>query len=54
MNNTTYYELPIYEPNDSPSFIDGYNKAMIELDSIIKVMQNDITLLTQRIENLEK
>lgn len=54
MNTTTYYELPIYEPNDQASFIDGYNKAMLDLDSIIKAMQNEITLLTQRIENLEK
>lgn len=53
MNQTTYYELPIYEPNDQASFIDGYNKAMLDLDAILKAMQNDINLLEQRVKNLE-
>lgn len=53
MNQTTYYELPVYEPNDQASLIDGYNKAMLDLDSILKAMQNDISLLELRVKNLE-
>lgn len=54
MNETTYYKLPVYEPNDAASLIDGYNKAVIELDSVIHALQNDNDLLALRIKTLEK
>lgn len=53
MNNTTYYELPIYEPNDVASLIDGYNKAILAVDSELHKLQNDIDLLKTRVKTLE-
>ena len=53
MQKTVYYDLPIYEPNDSASLIDGYNKAIIALDAALHAMQNDNDLLAMRVKNLE-
>lgn len=54
MNKTSYYDLPLYEPNDAPSLIDGYNNAVLTIDSALHAIENDIKLLTKRIETLEK
>lgn len=35
MLKTTYYNLPIYEPTDNASLIDGYNECIIELDKVL-------------------
>ena len=53
MQKTVYYDLPIYEPNDSASLIDGYNKAIIALDAALHAMQIDNGLLAMRVKNLE-
>ena len=54
MNKTPYYEMPVYEPNDSPSLIDGYNKAVIKTDETLHRLQNDIDLLKLEIKTLKK
>lgn len=54
MNKTPYYNLPLYEPTDSPNLLDGYNKAMLALDSDLHQMQNNNDLLTLRVKTLEK
>ena len=54
MNETPYYKLPVYEPNDNASLIDGYNKAVLELDSIIHSLKNENDLLKLRITVLER
>lgn len=53
MNKTPYYNLPVYEPNDSPNLLDGYNKAVLSIDAEIHAIQNEIDLIKLRIENLE-
>ena len=53
MNKTTYYNFPIYEPNDSLNLIDGYNKAIIAADAVIHALQNENDILKQRVTNLE-
>lgn len=53
MNQTPTYELPIYEPNDPASLIDGYNKAMLKIDTLIRSMQNIINQQNDRLNNLE-
>lgn len=53
MNKTPYYELPIYEPNDTPSLIDGYNKAALTVDSELHALQNEIELLKLRVKTIE-
>ncbi len=53
MQQTTYYDLPVYEPNDNASLIDGYNKAVLALDAEIHAIANTIALLETRIKNLE-
>lgn len=54
MNKTPYYEMPVYEPNDSPSLLDGYNKAVIKTDETLHRLQNDIDLLKLEIKTLKK
>lgn len=54
LNETTYYKLPVYEPNDNASLIDGYNKAVIELDSAVHALQNENEILKKRIAVLER
>ena len=54
MQKTPYYEFPLYEPNDTPSLIDGYNKAMLALDAEMHKLKNDNDLLKLRIKTLEK
>lgn len=53
MNKTTYYNLPIYEPNDPLNLIDGYNKAVIAVDAAMHALQNENDILKQRVTNLE-
>ena len=53
MNKTTYYNLPIYEPNDPLNLIDGYNKAVIAVDAAMHALQNENDVLKQRVTNLE-
>ena len=53
MQKTVYYDLPIYEPNDSASLIDGYNKAVLALDAALHALQNNVDLLEMRLKNLE-
>lgn len=52
MNKTPYYDFPIYEPNDSPNLLDGYNKAALTIDAEIHALQNEIDLLKLQINNL--
>ena len=54
MQKTPNYELPLYEPNDTPSLIDGYNKAMLVLDAELHKLKNDNDLLKLRVKTLEK
>lgn len=53
MNKSSYYELPLYEPNDPPSLIDGYNKALIKTDIAMHQLENRIVVLENRIKILE-
>lgn len=53
MNKSTYYELPIYEPNDSASLIDGYNKSAIKLDILLHQMETRIKALEIKVKTLE-
>lgn len=53
MNKSSYYELPLYEPNDAPSLIDGYNKALIKADITMHQLENRIVVLENRIKILE-
>lgn len=53
MHETSYYKLPVYEPNDTASLMDGYNKAIIKLDSELHKITNDYNLLVIRIKALE-
>lgn len=53
MNKSTYYELPIYEPNDSASLIDGYNKSVIKLDVLLHQMETRIRSLELKVKTLE-
>lgn len=53
MQKTVYYDLPIYEPNDNASLIDGYNKAVLALDTALHALQNNVDLLEMRVKNLE-
>lgn len=54
MNETPNYKLPVYEPNDNASLIDGYNKAMVSLDSVIHALQNENEILKKRVSTLER
>lgn len=54
MNESTYYKLPVYEPMDTASLIDGYNKAILKLDSELHKLSNENDLLKLRIANLER
>lgn len=54
MQKTPNYSLPLYEPNDAPSLIDGYNKAMLALDAEMHKLKNDNDLLKLRVKTLEK
>ena len=54
MNESTYYKLPVYEPTDTASLIDGYNKAILKLDSELHKLSNENDLLKLRIANLER
>lgn len=54
MHKTPYYDLPIYEPSDSPSLIDGYNKALLAVDAEMHALQNDINLLKLEISTIKK
>lgn len=54
MQKTTYYGLPIYEPNDNASLIDGYNKAVIAIDTAMHALQNENDMLALRVKTLEK
>lgn len=53
MNETTYYEFPVYEPNDSPSLMDGYNAAAIKADITIHKLENRIKVLETKVKVLE-
>lgn len=53
MNKTPYYDLPIYEPNDSPNLLDGYNKAALKIDEEIHVLQNELDLIKIRLDLIE-
>lgn len=53
MNKTSNYEMPIYEPNDAPSLIDGYNKALIKCDLVMHQLENRVEVLESRIKILE-
>lgn len=53
LNRTTYHDLPLYEPNDTASLLDGYNKAVIEIDAQLHALENDIELLRTRVKTLE-
>lgn len=54
MQETPYYELPVYEPNDTASLIDGYNKAILKLDNELNKLANENSLLELRIKVLER
>lgn len=54
MNKTTFYDLPLYEPNDNASLIDGYNEAMTILDNEFRTVDVDVTALTYSIDNVVK
>lgn len=53
MNKSSYYELPVYEPNDAPALIDGYNKAIIKIDATMHQLENRIIVLENRVKLLE-
>ncbi len=53
MNKTPYYDLPVYEPNDSPNLIDGYNKAVLTIDAEIHAIQNELDLIKIRLDLIE-
>lgn len=44
MNTTDNYKLPLYEGDDNPNLISGYNEAMKTLDATVK--ENKDTLNT--------
>lgn len=54
MQETSYYKLPLYEPNDVSSLIDGYNKAAAKIDVLLHELQNENDLLKMRVYSLEK
>lgn len=35
MRKTNFFELPLYDENDSGNFMDQYNQAIIRIDQIL-------------------
>lgn len=54
MQETSYYNIPLYEENDMASLTDGVNRGFKLIDSALRHIQNEINILEQRVANLEK
>ena len=49
---TTNYNLPIYQPNDTTSYLVDFNGAMTEIDSAIYSAQSDADSANTKFDNL--
>lgn len=54
MTETYWENLPLYEPGDKAMLTDAYNRAMRRIDIRLHHLSNEIELLRQRVENLER
>lgn len=54
MEETTYYELPLYEGEDSPDLLECYNTSISDIDAILKTLSNAIAEMSNDIESLRQ
>lgn len=54
MTETHWENIPLYEPGDKAMLTDAYNRGMQLIDMRLHHLSNEIELLRQRVENLER
>lgn len=50
MKSTTNYNLSLYEANDTPNLLDGYNNSMGKIDSALKVTNDTLSATLNEFE----
>lgn len=53
-NSTPNYELPIFEPNDKPSWQGDFNEAMNKIDTAIGGVNNDVQGISGNVSSIEQ